>query len=235
MSQALQSMALCGEPAETGEELKKRFKRAVVGGGRHKGARYSDLPASEIHRCAKAYRGDARFHQYCKQWVSLHMLDDKSHEDSATKTPGVESSGRSGGRFTFTLQKVIDVLKRFTKMGTSFALIVLILGAFIISRPAFSTLCAKVLVLSIREVLKKSFGLIAAVVDGLLDEAVAQVDVALNPTVGVVNSNTPVTQTPTDGQVNVGYNHPHWAWHLLSLFAGLMFGRHFNAMPAAQP
>ncbi len=228
-------MVPSGEHAETGGELKKRFKRAVVAGGRHKGARYSDLPPAEIHRCAKTYRGDGRFHQYCKQWVSLHILDDKSNEDTATREPGPDVSARTGGRLAFIFQKTYELLKRFTKMRTSFILVFLMLFTFVISRPAFSTLCAKLLVLSVREILKKSFGLIAAIVDGLLEEAVTQVDIALNPAVGMVNPNTPTAQTPTEGQVNVGYNHPYWAWHFLSLISGLIFGRHFNAMQAAPP
>ena len=98
-----------GKLAEDGEGLRRRFKRAVVGGGRLKGSRYSDLAEAEIRRCAKSYRGDARFGQYCRQWVAIHssatpaLTIDPDHEKRTemSETHGLQLV--SGLRWGLTL------------------------------------------------------------------------------------------------------------------------------------
>ena len=85
-------VAASGLGAEDGAALKKKFKRAVVTGGTYRGARYSDLADADVRKAAKGYRGDLRFLQYCKQFVSLELVDDEPTQQNGAGSRFEKSS-----------------------------------------------------------------------------------------------------------------------------------------------
>ncbi|CAK8996465.1 Bacitracin synthase 1 (BA1) [Includes: ATP-dependent cysteine adenylase (CysA) (Cysteine activase) [Durusdinium trenchii] len=62
-------------PAEDGPGWVKKMRRVVISGGPLRGARYGDIPESEVARWSKSYKGDARFGQYCKQFMASKLIE----------------------------------------------------------------------------------------------------------------------------------------------------------------
>ena len=170
-----------GQDAESGVELRKKFKRATISGGSLRGARYSDLPDSDIRKYSKGYRGDPRFVQYCKQFVSL---DESPIQEGTRVSPGPSSSEISSVKKFFRLMDGIGnrikqfVQERFRGRWFSFGLLSCFL-CIVISRPAFGRLCGRVFSLILRLCLRRIVGLISIVIDSVLEETAAQLEEAL--------------------------------------------------------
>lgn len=226
-----------GEVAASGEDLRKRFKRAVVAGGKHKGARYTDLPPAELHKCAKSYRGDQRFHQYCKQWTAISVLgetpDSHKAEESAHKA--------QFGKFWWIISQwawMGPKLRQIFKGRLILGLICFLGFMVLISRPSFSLLCAKVIVLGIRTLTRMMTHCLVTLLDGILDEAVSQVEAVLNPSPQLLltqqkQENT--AQPVPNAQISVVHSSSHWLIHILCMIAGSFIGRWYQTPLVAAP
>jgi len=218
-----------GKHAETGEGLRKRFKKAVVAGGRHKGAKYNDLPDAELHRCAKSYRGDPRFLQFCRQWSSLQLLASDESIDGGQKKDG--SSQRSGW-FPFMTAHLFNfwsVLGRFAKVHLALSLLIALAFFFVISRPSFSHLCSKLLVLAVRRVVAYVYTFATTLIDGILNEAVQQVDIALRPVPLIAEAPQTMQHRPAPTPQTMSDNPaPSWLLHVFSMIMGAWLGRHYG-------
>ena len=215
-------MSSSGKLAEDGAGLKQRFKRAVVSGGKHKGARYTDLSEAEIRRCATSYKGDPRFNQYCKQWVALHLLS--SPEDSSSAQAGKEGVKSQPAQGTWSswswekCQQVASSIKTFARGRKLLTIFFVLSFGLLISRPSFGILSSKLTVLVIRSLLRRTVGIPSSVIDAVLDEAIDQVESVLSgppllppqqsaqPSDPYVHANTPVVQ-----------NTWHWLAHIFLL------------------
>lgn len=228
-------MSSSGKLAEDGAGLKARFKRAVVSGGKHRGARYTDLAEAEIRRCATSYKGDPRFAQYCKQWVALHLLSpvEPSGADSSAAVP--EKAGTAQGAASVTwsawcgekIKKLGSQVRSFARGRKLVAFCFFICFGILISRPSFGILFSKVTVLMIRGVLRRSIGLLTSVIDAVLDEAIEQVEAVLmgqpvQPTLQHQHAqpSEPVTQT----MVPMIHDTWHWIAHII-LVIGTFYRR----------
>ena len=176
-------VAASGLVADDGAALKKKFRRAVVTGGTYRGARYSDLADTDIRKAAKGYRGDPRFLQYCKQFVSLELVDDQPIQQSGTGSLSEKSSGGHSARQRFfrSLVFIWNSLKsffggRWLPMA-GFLLFLMV----VISRPAFGRLLGRLVGISFRLIFRRVTGLVVTVIDSILDEATTQVGEALLP------------------------------------------------------
>ena len=216
----------------------KKFKRAVIQGGPLKGARYTDVSESDIRRGAKAYRGDQRFAQFCKQWVASTVVA----PDEVLKVSDSSSSGQQKDEGVVNGANWKSFCKNWGKAGCTLALsqfkgrcftscLLLFLVLVIVCRPAFGKLCGKVVGLSIRVFLKRAFGLVTLVLDSILEEAASQVEQALLPQPYVDHhqqpgsSNQPMPHTSTSLQ---------WTMHILCILVGSLLGRSLpRAIPAA--
>ena len=175
-----------GLDAESGAALRKKFRRAVVAGGSLRGARYSDLPDSEIRKCSKGYRGDPRFVQYCKQFVSSELVDDSCIPAPITKVSDEKQCEAS------TFMKGIQIPQKFlTYVGQmvqhhfrgrwlSFGFLVCFL-CIVVSRPAFGRLCGRIFSLVIRMCFRRVIGLISVIIDSVLEETAIHLEEALMP------------------------------------------------------
>ena len=232
-------MSSSGKLAEDGAGLRHRFKRAVVAGGKHKGARYTDLSEAEIRRCATSYRGDPRFAQYCKQWVSLHLLSpaDTSTAESSGVRP--EKEGVKSDLFQPTwsswmwtkFKQLGSAVKSFARSRKLLSFCLLLAFAFLMSRPSFGILFSKLSVLMIRGVIRRSIGFLASVMDAVLDEAIEHVESAL--------SGQPLPPPQQYGQPHEPPMHPafpvihhtwHWIAHILLVIS--TFYRRAQGTPA---
>ncbi len=226
-----------GEVAESGEALRKRFKRAVVSGGKHKGARYNDLPPAELHKCAKSYRGDQRFHQYCKQWAALSVLGDNS-DGKKLEEVGPNKQLSTLGWITAQCMWISVRLRQLFKGKVILALICFSGFLVLISRPSFSLLCAKLIVLGIRAITRIVSSCLVTLLDGILEEAVSQVESILNPAPQLFL--TPQKQESTaqpvpNAQIRVTPSSSHWVINLLCVLAGSIIGRLYQIPLVAAP
>jgi len=212
-------MSSSGKLAEDGAGLKQRFKRAVVAGGKHKGARYTDLAEAEIRRCATSYRGDPRFAQYCKQWVSLHLLspvEEASSSQMEKEGMKPETTSATWSAWAWDkLKKAALSLRAFARGRKLLAFFFLLSLVLLVSRPSFGTLSSKLTVLVIRGVLRRSLGFLASVIDAVLDEAIEQVESALTgqhlpPPHQLGQPNEPYVHPP----VPIIENTWHWIAHV---------------------
>ena len=165
-------------------ELRKKFRRATVSGGSLRGARYSDLPDSDIRKYSKGYRGDPRFVQYCKQFVSLELVNKSPIQEGTREILDSNSSETSSVKKMFRLMESIGnrikqfVQERFRGRWFSFGILSCFL-CIVISRPAFGRLCGRVFSLILRLCLRRIVGLISIVIDSVLEETAVQLEEAL--------------------------------------------------------
>lgn len=236
--ESLKAETRYGNSAEGGAPLMKKFKRAVIQAGPLKGARYTDVSESDIRRGAKAYRGDQRFAQFCKQWVASTVVA----PDEVLKVSDSSSSGQQKDEGVVIGATWKSFCKNWGKACCTWALnqfkgrcltscLLLFLVLVIVCRPAFGKLCGKVVGLSIRVFLKRAFGLVTLVLDSILEEAASQVEQALLPQPFVDHhqhpggSNQPIPHTSTSLQ---------WTMHILCILVGSLLGRSLpRAIPAA--
>lgn len=230
-------MGPSGEVAESGEALRKRFKRAVVSGGKHKGARYTDLSPAELHKCAKSYRGDQRFHQYCKQWAAISVLGEN------TDSQKVEEFAQKAqlGKFSWIISQWVWIgpkLRQIFKGRFLLGLVCFLGFMMLISRPSFSLLCAKLIVLSIRTFTRMMSHCIVTLLDGILEEAVSQVEAVLNPSPQLLltqHKQENTAQPVPNAQISVVHSVSHWIVHLLCVIAGSIIGRLYQTPLVAAP
>ncbi len=156
----------------------------MVSGGTLRDARYSDLPDSDIRKYSKGYRGDPRFVQYCKQFVSLELVDDTGgrrlvQTSSDTSSPEVNTIMR-GVQMSQKVGACIGQFVRSYFRGRWFSFGVLVAClCIVISRPAFGRLCGRVVSLILRTCLRRIIGLISVIVDSVLEETVVHLEEAL--------------------------------------------------------
>eukprot|EP00438_Fugacium_kawagutii_P028079 Skav223928 [mRNA] locus=scaffold2593:382825:387213:+ [translate_table: standard] len=210
------------QPSETGEDLVKQFRKAVVAGGPLKGAQFFDVSWEDLKKAAKSYRADARFNQFAKR-----RLSEKALGSGAATAPAPTKPQRCWGS-----------LKSWTTFAVTFLRARWLLSAFLgllllvtLSRPMFYVVLAKGLALSLRVVLRRSVGLLAILIDALLDEAAASLETAL-----IAPPSVPGNLLP-----NSGYELQHqsifmqWFWHAFFGFLGAVLGHRLRAPPVVRP
>jgi hypothetical protein len=110
-------------------------------------------------------------------------------------------------------------MKAKAKGRILFSFLLCCLWIYVITRPAFATLCSKVIVLMLRGFISRCILLIASIVDGILDEAVSQFEATVQPPLGLQESSKTV-------QINQDLTSLWHGWsHLLCIFLGVFFGR----------
>ena len=210
----------------------KKFKRAVVQGGTLQGARYSDVSEQDLRKSARSYRGDARFRQFCKQWVASQIVAPESLVQGTKQLgqPDVLANASWWSKLkTLTLTNCKQFLsERFKGRWWTF-LTLLCLVLVVVSRPAFGKLCGRVIGLSVRVFIKRSMGLLLTVLDSILEEAVEQVEQALLPPPSVFNTDgTANTKTSPAGQHSTSLQ---LMLHVVCLIVGSFLGRMISNAP----
>jgi hypothetical protein len=213
--------------AETGPAWVKKMRKITVSGGPLKGACYGNLPEVEIAKSAKAYRGDPRFMQYCRQFMASKLIDGAEEPDSKSDS---SSSGKLDRKWVsewgiWLCTGAIRWVQKSSKFKLAFLIFMLL---FVCSRPNFSVLCGKVTVLMVKTVFRRSVALVTMVLDTILDEAIQQVDSALSPAAVAVQT-LYNDQLPIDGQSNSF----HMVMHLICLVMGSILGRNYGQAPWA--
>lgn len=167
-----------GSAAGSGDQLLKKFKRAVVQGGSLQGARYSDVSEQDLRKSARSYRGDARFRQFCKQWVASQIVAPENFV-AGTKPAGQSNDSGEDISWIAKFRKAFFTSCKQWMSGRFQGRFVTCFGCLcvmlvVISRPAFGRLCGRVIGLSVRVFIKRSLGLILTVLDSILEEAAEQ-------------------------------------------------------------
>ncbi len=201
----------------------------MVTGGRHRGAKYNDLPDAELHRCAKSYRGDPRFLQFCKQWSSLQVL---AADESTEGVPKAEWHSKRSSWFSWITAKLLyagSIFGRFAKGHVVLSLVMALGFFFVITRPSFSHLCSKLVVLALRRIVIYSYTFVTSVIDGILNEAVQQVDIALRPQPLMIEAPQTMQYQPTPTPQTLShYSFSHWLMQAFSMLLGAWLGRHYG-------
>ena len=162
--------------ADSGQALNRKLRKTPIKGGVWRGALYGDLSEPEIAKCAKGYKGDPRFLQYCRQYMASKLLEEPKPCDA------LPSTSLTANPWLAQLMVRMSAFGRWLKTCQKrrlFAAVLICL--FLFSRPAFSTLCGKVSVLLIKTFIKKTFAVFTLILDAILEEAVSQLDYALLP------------------------------------------------------
>ena len=188
----------------------------MVQGGSLRGARYADVNVSDIRKAARSYRGDARFAQFCKQFVAWETVAAPCQPEGAPRPHSKISFSLACGSFLSRLWKAL--VEHCRGRWLTFAVMVCLL-VLVITRPAFGHLCGRALGLSVRLLLRRSLGVLLAIIDSILDEAASQVEQALLPVPGLPAHPEPVHMTY---QLQTW---PSFAMHVLCLLIGSLLGR----------
>jgi hypothetical protein len=217
-----------GKSAGGGEALRKKFKKISIVGGTLKGAHYGDVSETDLRKAAKSYRGDPRFAQFCKQWVAAETVapDDEpsclGHQSAnSVPTTSVSLTWKAWGyqfvcnfgRWTYGKCK-----GRWISAFFAFSFFMLV-----ISRPAFSRLCGRLLGITIRLAFRRGLYLLTVLVDSILDEAAYQMETTLLP----VPEQIPGTFFPNPQQHQVAeLSYSRWFWHFFCVAFGAVLGRY---------
>ena len=121
--------------------------------------------------------------QYCKQFVSLELVDDAPAQPNNVGNRSEMSSDAPAVQQRFFRQVVFawnSLRAFFGGRWLSLAGFLLLLMV-IISRPAFGRLVGRLVGISFRLFVRRFTGLIVAIIDSILDEATTQVGEALSP------------------------------------------------------
>ena len=98
----------------------------------------------------------------------------------------------------------------------------------VISRPAFSRLCGRLLGLSIRLAFRRGLYLLTILVDSILDEAAYQMETTLLP----VPEQIPGAFFPGPQQHQVAErSFSQLIWHFFCVAFGVVLGRYWRAQP----
>ena len=150
--------------------MRKKFKKISIVGGTLKGAHYGDVSETDLRKAARSYRGDPRFAQFCKQWVAAETVapDDEpsclGHQSAnSVPTTSVSLTWKAWGyqfvcnfgRWTYGKCK-----GRWISAFFAFSFFMLV-----ISRPAFSRLCGRLLGITIRLAFRRGLYLLTVLVD----------------------------------------------------------------------
>lgn len=210
------------QQSAAGDDLVKQFRKAVVSGGPLKGAQFFDVGWEDLKKAAKSYRSDARFNQFAKRRVSERAL---GRGVSTVPEPTTYQRWclrlKSWRTWLFTFMRARLVL--------SIGLIVLLL--VLLSRPLFYLVLAKGLALCIRLALRRSVGLVAIILDAILDEVAVNLETTLiappaaGPSVPLQTAGYELQQSQFFAQ---------WLWHAFFGFLGAIIGHRLRAPPAVR-
>eukprot|EP00435_Cladocopium_sp_Y103_P074625 s171_g50.t1 len=222
-------LEICGTPADSGASLVKKFKRVSIQGGRLRGAKYGDISEADIRQSARSYRGDARFSQFCKQWVAAETLAHEPEVGHAPHLDAVRASTTVTEPNTWreaVLRWTSQFLRWIKDRSKGRVLSVTCITVFcmiVISRPAFGRLCGRLIGLAVRIAIRRTLGLVMVILDNILEEAIVQVETVMiaGPEPGQFN---------TAPQMHVAPAHYFWmiGMNFLSLLVGSLLGDYFT-------
>lgn len=212
---------------ENGGDWQKQFKRTVITGGPLKGAHYHDISFEDIKKSAKSYRGDPRFNQYCKRYLSQKALQD-SGEGALPTEVGPQPSRCCCLRGKFIVVAGWVWGKAKVKLGLSILLVLICL--VVLTRPLFYVVLSRAIKASIKFMLRRSCGLIIVLIDAFLDEAATQLDPGLisAPSPAVVADDTAVRY---ELQQITGIH--MLLWNSLFVLVGVLIGHRLPRAPGA--
>ena len=214
-------------PAEDGPGWVKKMRRVVISGGPLRGARYGDIPESEVARWSKSYKGDARFGQYCKQFMASKLIE-------GVQAPAGErlSTDASEQHTTFDKWKQCRAFfsKYMNKWPRSRVFLACLVCLFILSRPRFTILCGRLSMLMVKTVFRQSLALLTAVLDAILEETIHQVDSVLMP----MQIGTEFSPTAA-GHADKSPGTYQLATHLVCVVVGAIYGRRGMPLLARNP
>ena len=186
-----------GQGADSGEALRKKFKRAIISGGSLRGARYTDLPNSDIRKYSKGYKGDPRFVQYCKQFVSLELVSESSAPlEAPASSTLLPADAKITKKSMLWMENLTTGMKSFVRdycRGRWFSFGVFTCFLFIvITRPAFGRLCGRIFSLILRLCFRRVVGLLSVIIDSVLEETAVHLEEALT----TLPETIPTKETP---------------------------------------
>ena len=197
------------QPLEPGEDL-KQFRKVIVNAGPLKGARYTDVCLDDLRKAAKSYKQDPRFNQYAKRVMSEKALGNVKPEVAAADGPKTwKTLCREWAACT------VSKVKGKT-LWAFFALLI----------------CCILLTMVVRLVLRRSIGLIALILDALLDEAAVHLEASLLTAPAQHNNLAAPTVLAFEIQQHLTYG--PILMHIFFTAVGAILGRHWRA-PAVRP
>ena len=197
-----------------------------MGGGALKGAPYLEVGWEDLRRAAKAYKADARFHQFARRCMSEKALGQSSSLD--TEQRNSESNGQV---FLRRLKSFGGWLLNKARTRIGFSLFLVLLTMVLLSRPLFYVVLTKTAAVSVKLFLRRSVGLVAALLDAILNEAAVHLDNTLSPPPMVTVA--PSTQLPPQYQYQVQSMNSFTAYllHGLCTLLGVLVGHRLPRAP----
>lgn len=161
------------------QSLLARHGKCTIKGGALAGTQYDAVAPDRLRKAAKRYTGDSDFQKFAKSFV---LLEDLKDEDvpapcrpvvakPSTELAVVETNKlRSKLWKTFFAVYTWGTKYRYITYGMTIVLLALLL------RPRFARVMAKLGVSTLRLVLRRAFGFMVMLLEGILDEIIYQVD-----------------------------------------------------------
>ena len=202
---------------DAGVSLQTQFKKAIVAAGPLKGAPYLEVGWDDLRRAAKGYKADPRFHQFARRCMSEKAFGPEKDSDDGQTSPqtwtqALIKRAKTFGSWLLSRAKL--------RLGLSLALAFLLV--VLMSRPLFYVVLVKTLTMGVRLCLRRSMGLVAAILDAFLDEAVVQLDSALSPPPMIQQQGT--QQVPPQFHVQSMNSFTAYLLHGLFTLMGVLIG-----------
>ncbi len=215
------------EPAGSGEDLaflRKQFRKAIIEAGPLKGAKFLDVGLADLSKASKSYKSDARFQQFAKRMMAIKTLGQESEEGTKQNS---NSQNFSGKFFHWMHCGRVWMLQRL-RARTLTALVILLAILTLFSRPMLYVVASKALTLSVKVVLRRTFGTVSLVFDAILEEVSDQIDLALLPPVQI-----PMTVEPETLRQNLVVRDTQvtsfpWLFNLICMTVSFAIGRRWR-------
>lgn len=160
------------------QNLLAKYSKHIVKGGPLQGTNFSEVPRDKILKAAKRYSGDPDFAKFSRSYALLCDLEEPDVPEPrvplvACNPVKADSShfGVAAACKRFVKSLVVLCWKsKLCRWSIIFACVALLL------RPAFSKMMSKVVVTMLRVGLRRVSNFIIAILEGLLDELIYQMD-----------------------------------------------------------
>lgn len=159
---------------------KEKHGKRVVSGGALRGMAFDHLTTEQLTKAAKRYPCDPKLHKYAR--AVLASLDLDGNEPEPCRPVLVRASQSSATVHQFYFGRLLTGgwtnCPKITCARSTHLILFGLLLIFVL-KPAFSTACARFAVQSLRLLMRRVAGIVALLLEGLIDEVIYQLELVL--------------------------------------------------------
>lgn len=160
------------------QNLIAKHGKCTVKAGPLSGKNFEDIPKERVLRAAKRYTGDPEFAKFARAYALLTDLQEEDIPEACMPIVPVQqpdNSKKDSSNLSW-FWRILSLAQRIWSWSRYGRIILLCFCVALIFRPTFSRLISKLIVTTFRVSLRRILSFCIAVLEGLLDELMYQVE-----------------------------------------------------------